>query len=198
MKVVIVDNGGANITSLRFALQRCGYTGVLSGDPVVVRAADRVILPGVGAAASAMQRMDAALIETLRTLSQPVLGICLGMQLLFSYSEEGDTSCLSVVPGRVTALPSALAVVPHMGWNTVSYTRSTACPLLRGVPQDAYFYFVHSYCVPATCEYAVAWSTAPFSFCAVLQKDNFYGCQFHPEKSSQHGARLLSNFLEYA
>jgi imidazole glycerol-phosphate synthase subunit HisH len=193
--VAIIANGGANIASLRFALDRLGASSELTSDPEALRRAPRVILPGVGAAADAMDRLRALnLVEVIRTLTQPVLGICLGMQLLFESSEEGETSCLGVIPARVTKFPPRDGLpVPHMGWNRV--TTRTASPLLRGLDDAPYVYFVHSYAAPvgastlATSEYGEAFS-------AVVQCRNFLGAQFHPERSSRAGSRMLANFLE--
>jgi glutamine amidotransferase len=193
--LAIVDSGGANIASVRFALERLGIASELTADPAVIRAAERVILPGVGAAQEGMKRLQArGLVECVRRLTQPVLGICLGMQLLFDSSEEGDTPSLGLVPGRVALLPESPGItVPHMGWNTVTVRRAT--PLLRGIAPDARFYFVHSYAGPvneftlASCEHGAA-------FAAIVQRGNFSGVQFHPERSGAVGAQLLKNFLE--
>lgn len=194
MNLVLVDSGGANLGSVRYALQRLGVEAPVSADPAVIAAADRVILPGVGAAAPAMARLHAlGLVDTLRALRQPVLGICLGMQLLFERSEEGDVECLGRIPGRVRRLPAAGRVrVPHMGWNTLLRRRDD--PLLDGIDGGASAYFVHSYAVPvdgscvATCEHGG-------EFAAVVRHGNIAGAQFHPERSGAAGARLLHNFL---
>jgi glutamine amidotransferase len=193
--VAIVANGGANIASLRFALDRLGATSALTSDPEVLRAAPRVILPGVGAAGDAMQRLRAlGLVDVIPTLTQPVLGICLGMQLLFESSDEDDTTCLGLIPARVVRLePGPGLPVPHMGWNRVE-ARSES-PLLRGLEDAPHLYFVHSYAAPvgswtaATTEYGA-------EFSSVVQWRNFHGAQCHPERSSQAGRRLLANFLE--
>jgi glutamine amidotransferase len=193
--LAIVDSGGANIASVRFALERLGVQSELTADPKVIRGADRVILPGVGAAPEGMKRLQAkGLVECVRGLKQPVLGICLGMQLLFDSSAEGEIASLGLVPGRVALLPESPGVtVPHMGWNTL--TIRTATPLLRGFDASTRFYFVHSFAGPvneftlASCEHGTA-------FAAVVQRGNFSGVQFHPERSGAVGARLLKNFLE--
>jgi len=192
--VVIVDGGGANIASLLFALERIGWRGQLSRDPATIRSAERVILPGVGAARSAMQRLEGAgLPDVLRGLHQPLLGICLGMQLLFDSSEEDATRCLGVIPGTVARLPDGPGrPVPHMGWNEISLAR--ASPLLDGVPEGSHCYFVHSYAAPevpstvATTDYGVRFSS-------VVVRGNFMGTQFHPERSGTTGSRILANFL---
>ncbi len=192
--LVIIDNGGGNVASVRYALERLGVTAVLSDDPARVRAAARVILPGVGAARDAMRRLAASGLDRLiPTLAQPVLGICLGMQLLYAASAEGDTDCLGIIPGRATRLAEAPGrAVPHMGWNQLEPLAPS--PLLAGIAAGDYAYFVHSYALPpgpdtvATCDYG-----GPFT--AVVSRGNFHGAQFHPERSAATGARLLANFL---
>jgi glutamine amidotransferase len=192
--VALVDSGGSNIGSLRFALQRLGVDACLTDDAEVIRNADRVILPGVGAAARGMARLrECGLVDTVRGLTQPVLGVCLGMQLLFEHSEEGDTPCLGILPGRLRRFEGATLRVPHMGWNALRIER--AAPLLGGIESGDFVYFVHSYAAAvdfetlASCEYGPAFS-------AVVCSGNFFGMQFHPERSGEVGARLLRNFLE--
>jgi glutamine amidotransferase len=193
--VAIIDSGGANIASLQFALQRLGAESRLTADTDELLAAPRILLPGVGAAADAMQRLHTlGIAELIPTLRQPVLGICLGMQLLFQRSEEGDTHCLGILPGHVRRFPVRAGLpVPHMGWNQLCPARSS--PLLRGIEAGDYVYFVHSYAAPvgaatlASCDYGG-------EFSAVVAHGNFYGTQFHPERSATVGARLLANFLE--
>lgn len=191
--VVIVDNGGANIASVQFALERLGVSSTLSADAAMIRAASRVLLPGVGAAGSAMARLRSTGLDTvLRELTQPLLGICLGMQLLFESSEEGGTACLGVIPGDVRRFVTA-RTVPHMGWNELEPVAGEL--LVRGIDDGMYAYFVHSYQAPvgphtiATTRY-----DAPFS--AAVRHRNFHGVQFHPERSAKVGARILRNFLE--
>jgi glutamine amidotransferase len=193
--IAIVDSGGANISSVRFALERLGVASELTADPAVIRAADRVILPGVGAAPAGMQRLrERGLIDCVLGLRQPVLGICLGMQLLFDSSEEGPVDSLGLVPGRVALLPESPGItVPHMGWNTIDLRR--AGPLLAGFDGATRFYFVHSYAGPVN-EFTLAATTHGRDFAAVVQRDNFSGVQFHPERSGAAGAHLLRNFLE--
>jgi glutamine amidotransferase len=193
--LAIVDSGGANISSVRFALERLGVASALTADPAVIRAAERVILPGVGAAPAGMQRLrDRGLVECVRYLGQPVLGICLGLQLLFDSSEEGPTDSLGIIPGRVALLPESPGItVPHMGWNTLDIHQDT--PLLRGFDAGTRFYFVHSYAGPVN-EFTLAGCTHGAAFAAVVQRGNFSGVQFHPERSGAAGARLLQNFLE--
>ncbi|MEO0614506.1 MAG: imidazole glycerol phosphate synthase subunit HisH [Pseudomonadota bacterium] len=194
MNLVIVGSGGANIASLQAALDRLDCAATLSTDADTIRAASHVILPGVGAAADAMARLrELALDTVLRDLEQPVLGICLGMQLLADASEEDGAACLGLTKDRARLIRSAPErPVPHMGWNTVAATR--ASPLFEGIPDGSHFYFVHSYALPvsdatiARCEYGE-------SFAAAIQRGNYFGTQFHPERSAKAGARLLANFL---
>ncbi len=193
--LAIVDSGGANISSVRFALERLGVRSELTADPAVIRAAERVILPGVGSAVEGMKRLQAkGLVDCVRGLTQPVLGICLGMQLLFESSAEGPTETLGLIPGRVALLPGSPGIqVPHMGWNTILTGKTVA--LLDGIARDARFYFVHSYASPvnpfmlASCDHGTP-------FAAMVQRENFSGVQFHPERSGAAGARLLQNFVE--
>lgn len=192
--LAIVDSGGANIASVKFALERLGVAGELTTDPSIIGRAERVILPGVGSAAEGMKRLrERGLVDCVRGLKQPVLGICLGMQLLFEASEEGPTPTLGILPGRVALLPSAPGLtVPHMGWNTVALDR--ASPLFAGL-EGARFYFVHSYAAP-TGEHTLASTDHGARFSAAIRRGNFHGVQFHPERSGAAGARLLKNFLE--
>ena len=191
---MIVASGGANIASLQFALQRLEVDSAVSADAAEIRAASHVILPGVGAAADAMSRLRQSRLDAvIPTLEQPVLGICLGMQLLYEASQEDDARCLGIIPGRAARLAQAPdRPVPHMGWNTLEIRRP--CPLLAGLADGDYVYFVHSYALSVSA--ATVASTAygaPFSAC--VQWRNFYGAQFHPERSAAVGARLLKNFL---
>lgn len=192
--VVIVDGGGANIASLNLALQRLGYTGRLSSDAATIRAASHVILPGVGAARAAMERLQNAQLDTLiPALKQPVLGICLGLQLLFESSEEDDVACLGIIPGHVRHFtPAPDRPIPHMGWNQIRRRRES--PLLDGIPDDSYFYFVHSYAADVSA-HTIATTDYGWPFTAVAGRNNFYAAQFHPERSGPLGARLLQNFL---
>ena len=194
--LAIVDSGGANIASVRFALERLGVQSELTADLAVIRAADRVILPGVGAAGEGMKRLQAkGLVDCVRTLTQPVLGVCLDMQLLFEKSEEdGGVQTLGLIPGRVALLPGSPGItVPHMGWNNLDIKRDT--PLLRGFDATTRFYFVHSFAGPVN-EFTLASCEHGTSFAAVVQRGNFSGVQFHPERSGAAGAQLLKNFLE--
>ena len=194
MNVVLVDSGGANIGSVRYALQRFGVEAVLTRDAETIRRADRVILPGVGAAAPAMARLrEAGLVEVLRDLTQPVLGVCLGMQLLCASSEEGDVACLGLIDAPVRRLHADRGLrLPHMGWNHVAASRDH--PLNAGDAANGWAYFVHGYAVPvcaatlATCEYGV-------TFSAAIGQGNFMGVQYHPERSAAMGMAVLRNFL---
>jgi len=195
--VVIVANGGANIASLQFALERLNVPSLVSSDPDAIAAASHVILPGVGAAANAMARLRRdGLQDVIPKLRQPVLGICLGMQLLFESSDEGDTRCLGIIPGRATRFTEAPGrPVPHIGWNTVEVGRES--PLLAGMRSDDYAYFVHSYALPVTSA-TVASTQYGAAFTACVEWGNFFGAQFHPERSAALGARMLQNFLSIA
>jgi glutamine amidotransferase len=191
---VIIGSCGANLASLKFALARLGADVPVTTDRAAVRAASHVILPGVGAARPAMERLTAdGLADVVPTLTQPVLGICLGMQLLFGGSDEDDVRCLGIIDAQVRRLPqSADLPVPQMGWNQVRPTGPS--PLLEGIGDGAYAYFIHSYAAPPGT-YTRATADYGGSFAAVVEQRNFYGTQFHPERSSQTGAMVLANFL---
>ena len=193
-KVALVDCGGANIASLRFALNRLQVDAGFTKDPREIEHADRVILPGVGAAGAGMQRLGSAgLTELIPRLTQPVLGICLGMQLLYEVSSENETPCLGLIPGSVDLLEgSPDLTIPHMGWNQVRHRARTG--LLDGIPDGAWFYFVHSYAAPVTGD-CVGETAHGRRFASVIRRDNFCGVQFHPERSGRHGQQLLRNFL---
>ncbi len=194
MRVAVIDSGGANIGSVCYALERLGASAVLTADTAVIQAAERVILPGVGAAIPAMARLhELDLVETIRGLTQPLLGICLGMQLLFERSEEGDVECLGLLPGVVRKLRAAPGIrVPHMGWNQLLPCADSA--LLKGVEAGAYSYFVHSFAAPVT-NACIATSEHGQVFAAMVERGNVAGAQFHPERSAAVGAQILKNFL---
>ncbi len=194
MAVVLVDAGGTNIGSVRYALQRLGVEAALTADPAAISKADKVILPGVGAAGPGMARLrELGLVELMRSLTQPVLGVCLGMQLLCAHSEEGDTDCLGVIDASVRRFHEAPGLrVPHMGWNALAPVRPH--PLLDGLAAGEQAYFVHSYAVPVG-DYTLATSDFGGPFSAVIARGNFHGMQFHPERSAAVGAQLLRNFL---
>lgn len=192
--VAIIDSGGANIASLLYALERLDTEAVLTADEAVIEAAERVVLPGVGAARDAMQRLlDANLIDVIRRLQQPVLGICLGMQLLCEASEEEDVECLGIIPGVARRLDVAEGfAVPNMGWCETSI--SGEHDLLNGVEDGSWFYYLHSYALPVS-DHTLATARHSREFSAVVGRDNFVAAQFHPERSSAAGAQLLTNFL---
>ncbi len=186
--IVIIDYGAGNVKSVNFAFQRLGYNPVLTDDPKTIKTADYVVFPGVGHAKAAMETIEAkGLSEVIRNLKQPVLGVCLGMQLMCRFSEEGDVNGLGIFDMDVKKFDDQLKV-PHMGWNDVLDCSS----IMKGVTGQTYF--VHSYYVPinqetiASCEYGI-------KFSASLAKDNFFGCQFHPEKSGKVGEEIILNFL---
>ncbi len=194
MSVAIINNGGANMNSLIYALDRLGVASTLTTDTKAITAASHVILPGVGHATDSMNRLrnlDAE--DTIRSLRQPVLGICLGMQLMYRYSEEGDTECLDLIDGRVSKMAGSVErPAPHMGWNQIDIAHDH--PLLNGIASGSHFYFVHGYTAEVN-EWTVASSSYSYDFAAIAAKDNFVGVQFHPERSGPTGARLLHNFV---
>jgi imidazole glycerol-phosphate synthase subunit HisH len=192
---VIIPSCGSNLASLQFALERLGANVPFTEDPQRIRAASHVILPGVGAAAPGMARLaSAGLVELIPTLTQPVLGICLGMQLLFARSEEEETACLGVIDATVQRLPASPELpVPQMGWNELEPVGASA--LLNGVARGTYAYFVHSYAAPPG-PYTRALTVYGRPFSAVVEQGNFFGTQFHPERSSRSGAQILDNFLK--
>ncbi|AAM36694.1 imidazole glycerol phosphate synthase subunit HisH [Xanthomonas citri pv. citri] len=193
--VALIDAGGANLGSVRYALERLGVDARLVRDAAGLQGAQRVILPGVGAAPEAMSRLRAqGLVEPLRELQVPLIGICLGMQLLFEHSEEGDVECLGLLPGIVRHMTPALGIrIPHMGWNQLVPMRDSA--LLAGLPERASAYFVHGYAAPVTADTVAACDHGGL-FTAVVQNGLRCGAQFHPERSAETGARILRNFLE--
>lgn len=191
-RIVIIDYGAGNIQSIKFALERIGYQGQLSSSAEEIQEADRVIFPGVGEASSAMAKLrSTGLDRIIPKLTQPVLGICLGMQLMCRSSEEGNTTGLRIFETDVIHFEKTLKV-PHIGWNRITDLKS---PLFEGIAEQEHVYLVHSYYAPvcaetiAKCDYGVEYSSA-------LHKNNFYGVQFHPEKSSEAGEKILENFLK--
>jgi glutamine amidotransferase len=194
MNIAIVKYNAGNIFSVECALRRLGVEATLTDDPTLLRRADKVIFPGVGEAATTMQHLrQHGLDEVIRSLRQPVLGICLGMQLMCRHSDEGDVPCLGIFETDVKRFqPKEGEKVPHMGWNTLSHLRG---PLFQGMTPEEYVYFVHSYYVPVN-DGTAAQADYILPFSAALQKDNFFATQFHPEKSGAAGERILRNFLE--
>jgi imidazole glycerol-phosphate synthase subunit HisH len=194
--IALVPGGGENVNCVLFALERIGVRPVLTLDPKVVAAAERVILMGVGAAAPGMAKLAAnGLVDCLRGLQQPVLGICVGMQLLFERSAEGDVACLGMLPGRIEALPADGDLpVPHMGWNQIELLKPDH-PLLEGIKTGDWAFYANGFYAPLS-EATIARSDYGVPISAVVQRGNVFGCQFHPEGSSTVGSRLLSNFLK--
>jgi len=210
---VIVDTGCANLSSVKFAVERLGYQVTITDDIELIKKASKVILPGVGSAKHAMKNIVAkGLVETLQGLTQPVLGFCLGMQLMTESSTEGNGSsterensvvgesastiaCLNLIPTKIAPLAAQENRLPHMGWNTLSHV--TNHPIFNGISAGDYFYFVHSFAAPVS-EYTIATCDYGNKFSAAIAKDNFIGCQFHPERSSALGSKIIQNFLELA
>jgi glutamine amidotransferase len=194
MEAIIVDSGGANLASLGYAFDRLNCRTLITADGSTIASAERLVLPGVGSAGHAMRRLkEAGLISVLSTLTQPVLGVCLGMQLLFERSEEDKVECLRLIPGRVQKLwSSPMHPVPHMGWNELKDMKSD--PLLEGISPGTYAYFVHSYAVPVM-EHTLASTNYGAAMSAIVRRRNFWGTQFHPERSGAAGAAVLANFL---
>ena len=194
MKTVIIKYNAGNIRSVLFALERVGVSAVVTDNPDEIRAADRVIFPGVGEASSAMQYLKERQLDTLIcSLTQPVLGICLGMQLMCAHSEEGSVPCLGIFNETVKRFPQTELKVPQIGWNNLTGLKS---PLFDNVPENAYMYFVHSYYV-GMCKNTIAATDYMLKYSSALHKDNFYAVQFHPEKSGEVGQRILSNFINF-
>ncbi len=192
MKIVIINYGAGNIQSIKFAIQRLGYEAILSDDAEEIKSADKVIFPGVGEASSAMEKLKATGLDKLiPTLKQPVLGICLGMQLMCNYCEEGNTQGLRIFDADVIKF-DASEKVPQIGWNQIENLNSD---LFKGINEKEFMYLVHSFYVPLNNE-AIATTEYGIKYASALQKNNFYGTQFHPEKSSKAGAEILKNFLE--
>lgn len=195
LRVVLLDSGGANLGSVQAAFARCGVLAPVTSDWNTVRDASHVVLPGVGAASVCMAKLRENGLDTLiPRITQPLLGICVGMQLLYERSEEGETECLGLIEGGVRLLEASPGIrVPHMGWNRLEMATASPHPLLTGLA-DASVYFVHSYASSPTAD-TIATSDHGGAFSAVVAKGHVMGAQFHPERSSAAGARLLENFL---
>jgi imidazole glycerol-phosphate synthase subunit HisH len=184
--IAVINSGIANISSVVFALERLQVSAIVTTDPQVIKQADKVILPGVGTARQAMENLKQLhLISVIKDLTQPVLGICLGMQLMYDYSEEGEVACLGILPGKIHKITGKDLIIPHMGWNTLDCKDSTG----------EYVYFVHSYCAPVN-EYTVATTTYGETFTSIAKKNNFHAMQFHPERSGVVGEKLLKDFIQ--
>ncbi|TYK64590.1 imidazole glycerol phosphate synthase subunit HisH [Colwellia echini] len=195
---VIVDTGCANLSSVKFAVERLGFDVTITDDVELIKQAKKVIFPGVGSAKHAMENIKAKnLIDVLQGLKQPVLGFCLGMQLMTESSTEGDSEkvvpCLNLIPTKVEPLKAIGNRLPHMGWNTLTHVSDH--PIFNGISVGDYFYFVHSFAAPIS-EYTIASCEYGSAFSAAIAKDNFIGCQFHPERSSALGSKIIQNFLE--
>ena len=192
--IAIVNAGGSNISSLTFALDRIKASYITTNQIAQIEDSSHVILPGVGAANDAMDKLKKSnLIEVVRNLKQPTLGICLGMQLLLDHSMENNVNCLSIIEGKCKAFSQQdRCPVPHMGWNNVNFNKPS--PLTEDLDNDDYFYFVHSYYVPIANS-SIGITDYSESFASIIQKDNFFGTQFHPEKSSDQGSKLLRTFI---
>lgn len=192
MKIVIIKYNAGNIRSVLFALERIGVNAIVSDDHDEIRSADKVIFPGVGEASSAMKYLkEKGLDKLIISLKQPVLGICLGMQLMCAHSEENDTECLGIFSEKVKLFPQIGFKIPQIGWNNITSLIST---LFQEVPEDSYMYFVHSFYVES-CENAIAKTNYIIDYSSALNKDNFYAVQFHPEKSGEFGQKILENFI---
>ena len=192
--IAIVDGGGANFTSVQAAIDRLNIKSVVTADPSVIAQASHVILPGVGAAGYAMKLLnEKKLSAVIREIKQPFLGICLGQQLLCESSDEDDAKCLGLIPLKVVKLEE-VRVVPHMGWNNLTYLQEND-PLFAGISTKDNFYFVHSFAPQVDLKYTIGICDYGVNFSAVIKKNNFYGVQFHPEKSGVAGMKLLQNFF---
>ena len=192
MKIVIINYGAGNIQSIMFAIERLGYKAVLSNNPDEIKSADKVIFPGVGEASYAMRMLQESGLDTLiPTLKQPVFGICLGMQLMCNFSEEGDTKGLGIFDVDVVKFTSKVKV-PQMGWNNIYNLKSD---LFKGIAENEYMYLVHSFYAPL-CTETIATTNYELEYSSALENDNFFGTQFHPEKSGDVGEKILGNFLK--
>ncbi len=192
MKIALIDYGAGNVQSVKYAVNRLGYDPILTKNHDEIRSADKVIFPGVGSAKSAMNQLrQSGLDKVIPTLKQPVLGICVGMQLMAKHSQEGDVECLGIIDAKVVKFKKDLKI-PHMGWNDISDVKTD---LFVHLPSESQVYFVHSYYIPLN-KYTIASTDYGATFSAAIQKDNFYAVQFHTEKSGNVGEQILKQFLE--
>ena len=192
MKIAIIDYGAGNVQSVLFALERLGFVGIVTNDWITIKSADKVIFPGVGEASSAMKMLQESGLDVLiPTLKQPVLGICLGMQLMCKHSEEGNTNGLGIFDVNVVKFSQDVKV-PQMGWNTIFNLKT---PLFEGIKENEFMYLVHSYYATLS-ENTIATTNYELEYSTALQRDNFFGVQFHPEKSGIFGEQILKNFLQ--
>jgi glutamine amidotransferase len=192
-KIAIIDYNAGNTKSVINAITRLGFEPILTSNPEIILSSDKVILPGVGHAAASMKELkNRNLIDIIEKVTVPFLGICVGMQLLVNHSEEGDTSCLGIVNGNIYKFKASGLKVPKMGWNTISINKTNQ--LFDGIKNDSYFYFVHSYYLPMN-ENSIASAKYGIDYSVAIHSKNFYGVQFHPEKSGKSGERLINNFL---
>lgn len=201
MKVAIIKYNAGNIQSVTYALERLGVHPILTDNPEEIRGADKVIFPGVGEAKSAMTYLrEHGLVELIKSLKQPVLGICIGQQLMCDYSEEGDTTCMGIFPIQVKRFANGVVQngetlkIPHMGWNSMHF--NPEFPLFKNLGNDPFVYYVHSFAAEVNPKYTIATTDYANTYSAALHKDNFYAVQFHPEKSGKVGEQILKNFLE--
>lgn len=191
--IQIIDYGAGNLQSIKNSLEKLGFQYEVIDSPRQIKESSKMIFAGVGAAGAAMRNLrDTGFAKVLPKLKNPFLGICLGMQILFEFSAENDTKCLGILKGSVEKFPLGMKI-PQIGWNKVKFTKS---PLFQEIPQESYFYFVNSYYLPAKNSCSIAETEYGISFCSAIQKENFYGVQFHPEKSGKIGEKLLNNFLK--
>lgn len=201
MKVAIIKYNAGNIQSVKFAFERLGVHPIITDDPEEIKSADKVVFPGVGEARSAMTYLkENGLVDLIKELKQPVLGVCIGLQLMCDYSEEGDTECMGIFPVQVRQFPKGVKFndeilkIPHMGWNNMEFDKEF--PLFKDLGENPYVYYVHSFCADINDEFTIATTEYATKYSASLHRDNFYAVQFHPEKSGEVGQKILKNFIE--
>ena len=192
--IAIIDYGAGNVASVANAVEKLGKEFVITNNEAAICRADKIIFPGVGEASFAIKQLHMLnLFSYMRMIRKPMLGICLGMQLMCEFSAEGNIGCLGIFPGRIERFDDKLEKVPHMGWNEVRITKQSR--LFEGIKDNEFFYFAHSFYLPVT-ENTTAIATHAIDFTASLERDNFFGVQFHPEKSGDAGLKLFKNFIE--